>query len=1085
MSYINKFHLLLLALLSITLFESRANSISTLFEQDLDASSHPRVVYVDQLATDAEVHLVVDEARKETLTLKASRNVGVLFYLPPSHAKRKISLKLERQHSSPLPITARWNVEQVDRNTNSQKHTEQYWLTLKLAMESAEGLKKSLVLQNTLLNSQGLKDPLRTFVQKSYLNGLLETESYQEVFDYVKAQDNAFDVSVMEANGNSVFFAWALATAYAQQEQYEQAALYYSSMVQHLEKNVERSSWQDLVHVNARVGLATSLVLQGLQLGEASLLASGKDMLLNAKSRASELGDGLLMSQIENALAPYYFATGDFVKAEEALLNSIQISRDIEFENGAAAALNNLSVLYRRQGRLHDSLASIKNALHLKRNDDYSSERANYSLNLATVYSELGKHNLASISAGRASEEYSNVGNDYAAAQACLVQGKAYRYGRRFEESTKTNRKCLSSLLDVLDLSDDNHKEANRDLAQAYLQIALDEYDSGDFKKSQILANQSKHYMFGSSGLAAHEYFLTSALELDVILLLSSLSLASKDHREFNKYLPSLEAFFSSKLAQDKFLRQKLSLLKLKVSYFHALGDFLSVDGVIDSMFELGEQLGSKLDGLYLGPAWSAEFAASFDEHIARTIYRAEVDQNPELYDSVFQVLERLSGASLHTSRLEGALVAMPNRGIVQTERNAWSAATVRDKKAQTDSLLKVMENRSALLEPSRLPINFLGRTVLSTKEVQDQLEEGELALKVYQSDDVVLIYLISNQRIKVIKKDGSERQSELLKDAISLITKRSSKFGQSGLTVEAMFGEDKDLILEATKVIFTANNDVSSFPLGSLNIASSGERYMPLSSQAEVVLTYSLSEYFSKVDEGSKAFTNDFAVFADPVFNTESIDKESAEDSELRSWSATLRRLPWSAKEASHIKNLFNVKRTEIYTGNEATSERLLSKGLRNSRVLHIATHGYFSSETPDVVGIATSPIDEDSPGFTTLSRLFSKSYDSNLIVISGCETSLGDDLGVEGAHSLSRAFIARGAGSVIGTLWRVPDRPTAEFMKLFYNELKKQNGNASRALVMAKRSFWESGQFRHPYFWAGFNLTSVNRVYDTNSFR
>ena len=89
------------------------------------------------------------------------------------------------------------------------------------------------------------------------------------------------------------------------------------------------------------------------------------------------------------------------------------------------------------------------------------------------------------------------------------------------------------------------------------------------------------------------------------------------------------------------------------------------------------------------------------------------------------------------------------------------------------------------------------------------------------------------------------------------------------------------------------------------------------------------------------------------------------------------------------------------------------------------------------------------------------------------------------EGVNSMARGVIAQGAGAVIGTLWPIPDRPTAKFMNYFYNNLKDNEGNVSHALAGAKRSFMNSGQFKHPYFWSGFVLTSANHIYDSNAFR
>ena len=105
--------------------------------------------------------------------------------------------------------------------------------------------------------------------------------------------------------------------------------------------------------------------------------------------------------------------------------------------------------------------------------------------------------------------------------------------------------------------------------------------------------------------------------------------------------------------------------------------------------------------------------------------------------------------------------------------------------------------------------------------------------------------------------------------------------------------------------------------------------------------------------------------------------------------------------------------------------------------------------------------------------------------MVISGCETSLGEHIEGEGLNGLSRGFLASGAGAVIGSLWKVPDKPTANLMKFFYEGLISTNGNVSKALAIAQTKMAQSGPYRHPYFWAGFELTSFDARLDKNVFQ
>ena len=93
-----------------------------------------------------------------------------------------------------------------------------------------------------------------------------------------------------------------------------------------------------------------------------------------------------------------------------------------------------------------------------------------------------------------------------------------------------------------------------------------------------------------------------------------------------------------------------------------------------------------------------------------------------------------------------------------------------------------------------------------------------------------------------------------------------------------------------------------------------------------------------------------------------------------------------------------------------------------------------------------------------------------TELVVLSACETGLGDIKGNEGVYGLQRAFKIAGAKYLMMSLWQVPDRETKEFMVSFYKNWLSKKKDIPEAFRMAQREMRE--RFINPYAWAGFVL-------------
>lgn len=185
------------------------------------------------------------------------------------------------------------------------------------------------------------------------------------------------------------------------------------------------------------------------------------------------------------------------------------------------------------------------------------------------------------------------------------------------------------------------------------------------------------------------------------------------------------------------------------------------------------------------------------------------------------------------------------------------------------------------------------------------------------------------------------------------------------------------------------------------------------------------------------------------------------------------LRRLRRSAREAEILERLAGRDRVFMALGTEASRETLLTLDLSDYRILHLATHGEADDAHPELSRLTLSLYDEQGesvPGDVLLSDIFDLRLQTDLVVLSACQTALGRDIRGEGLVGLTRGFFHAGSQQVMASLWRVTDTATAFLMEAFYENLLVHSMSAPEALRQAQLTLRRRKGFEHPGFWAGF---------------
>jgi CHAT domain-containing protein len=188
---------------------------------------------------------------------------------------------------------------------------------------------------------------------------------------------------------------------------------------------------------------------------------------------------------------------------------------------------------------------------------------------------------------------------------------------------------------------------------------------------------------------------------------------------------------------------------------------------------------------------------------------------------------------------------------------------------------------------------------------------------------------------------------------------------------------------------------------------------------------------------------------------------------------------LPGTLKELSALKQIF--KGAPIYKQQDATEAKLQSLNkqgiLEKYHYLVFSAHGYLSQEVPALSALVLGQVNNPKgiDGYVTAGEWPGYDLKSDLMVLSACETGLGEVIGGEGVMGLPYAFYVAGNKNTILTLWSISDKVTAEFMTSFFKKLKAGRGQIE-ALTATKREFIKrGGDYSNPMYWAAFVLYGV----------
>ena len=205
---------------------------------------------------------------------------------------------------------------------------------------------------------------------------------------------------------------------------------------------------------------------------------------------------------------------------------------------------------------------------------------------------------------------------------------------------------------------------------------------------------------------------------------------------------------------------------------------------------------------------------------------------------------------------------------------------------------------------------------------------------------------------------------------------------------------------------------------------------------------------------------------------------------------------LPGTKIEIDNIGKILKTGGYQVTPYTQKTATEAILKSVKGPAIVHIATHGYFQQDveassvgvheenaknnpllrsgillagaSSTIKGEVMPNLESNDNGVLTAYEAMNLNLEgTDLIILSACETGLGDVRAGEGVYGLQRSFLVAGAKALVMSLWKVDDAATQALMTNFYTNLAK-GGSKSKAFKQAQLQLMT--KYKEPYYWGAF---------------
>jgi CHAT domain-containing protein/Tfp pilus assembly protein PilF len=748
-----------------------------------------------------------------------------------------------------------------------------------------------------------------------------------------------------------------------------------------------------------------------------------------------------------NNLAVLNKDLGNYNEAEKEITEAIEINRNISGDDAIAygISLNNRGVLYQVLGRYTDAEADMNLALQVaaKTLKSGSLQFTRLQSNLALLYQQQGKYEAA--------EEI------YQKAVAAIAKNPT------------TNKK-----------SNPDYAHMIENLASLY--EVMGDQESAEQLYLEALSIYERKFDNRYSG-----YGLTSAR-------LGSLYLNEKKYEESQKYLHKADGILNRTYgAQHPYtvdLQVQLGVLYWQKGDIEKADEFFSK--ALDKSLEFVGQYFAPMSETEKAMYWQT-LQPRFERYYAFTASTniTEVTKRALQYRLATKAM-LLSG----TTKVKSQILQSGDSSLIRDYQTwldqkgalayyyAMSQEDLREQKVNLDSIDRAANSlEKSLSERSGLFNKAYSYSVPTVAEIQSKLVAGEKAVEMIRMSgsqegkiEYLALILSPGGIDKVVLANGDEldgKYFKLYRNLMRLKKADTYSYNQYWQAIDNNLSDAKKVYLSPDGVYNQIN--VNSLQINGGQFAIDKREYINITSLRNL-------QNIGVNDVAKKSTSKKAVLVGNPQYGSADIDQ-----------------LPGTGKEVRDIGKVLSNSGylTKIEEGTNATESSI--KSVSGQRLLHLATHGFFVADpkksqnsvfkvplyniNENVLlrsgllfagagkgGMKGSSILGSENGILTSYEVLSLDLEgTELVVISACETGLGDIMSGEGVYGLQRAFMIAGASAVVMSLWKVDDEATQQLMTQFYTNWLK-SGDMENAFREAQKKIRST--YSHPYYWGSFVL-------------